>query len=903
MEAAKRERQKFGGGLMSKHRVHELAKEYNTTSKVIIDILSRNSIVVKNHMSSVEENAKEAVERAFARKTGKEESAPVKPENNLRKEPTEIKINQPSNRSESRQPANAPEQQGKITPAPVQSRPQETRSQFKPQPNPNQREQKSNIERPQSGQSQQNRPRPEFRQNRPGEQNQQSRQWQPGRQNQQRDQRSPGQQPRNQVNSQQPLNRSGEQKSPEQLRDSNKNNQQPRTTTPQRPWGQNDRRGGQQERPKSNFNSQQKPVTQGGFNNQSQNQNQSQGQRPPQRNYDRRNQQTQQTSSNQNSARPSQPPFENNRQPAAQKPGFNQQPQQAKPTGFNSRQPNKSKERPNSRNELKKPGSDVENISKGRQQGQARHQRTAPPPPKAEPPKPKLIKLEESITVKDLASRLSRDVGEVIKKLMGLGVMVTINQEVDFDTASLVAGEFGTLVEQLPPEEDPTEIPEIEDDVKDLVYRPPVVTVMGHVDHGKTSLLDSIRQTNVIAQEAGGITQHIGAYQVTCQNKKIVFLDTPGHEAFTSMRARGAQITDIAILVVAADDGVMPQTLEAINHAKAAKVPIIVAINKIDRENSNPDRVKEQLSKNGLIPEEWGGDTVMVPVSAYKKIGINELLEMILLVAEMLDLKANPNRKAYGTVIEAKLDKGRGPVSTILVQKGTLKIGDSIIAGTVFGKVRAMVNDRGEKVKKAEPSTPVEVLGLTEVPLAGDIIVAVDEKTARAVSEKRTIKKRSEELKQTSKVSLDDLFKQIQEGNIKDLNIVVKADVQGSIEALKQSLENLKNREVRVNIVHAGVGAINESDVMLASAANALIIGFNVRPDANSRKAADNEKIDIRTYRVIYEAINDVEAALTGMLAPEYKEVIFGRAEVRQVINVPKAVVAGSYVLEGKNSE
>ncbi|MBP2662272.1 MAG: lepA 1 [Firmicutes bacterium] len=495
---------------------------------------------------------------------------------------------------------------------------------------------------------------------------------------------------------------------------------------------------------------------------------------------------------------------------------------------------------------------------------------------------------------------MGREVSEIIKKLMLMGTMVNINQEVDFDTVCILGGEFGVAVEAIPPEEDPTEIPEIEDDEQDLVYRSPVVTVMGHVDHGKTSLLDVIRQTHVTTQEAGGITQHIGAYQVMCQGKKIVFLDTPGHEAFTAMRARGAQVTDIAILVVAADDGVMPQTIEAINHAKSAKVPIIVAINKMDRPGANPDRVKQQLAEYQLIPEDWGGDTIMVPVSAHQKTGINDILEMILLVAEMLDLKANPNRLAYGTIIEAKLDKGRGPVSTVLVQKGTLRVGDTIIAGTAYGKVRAMTNDRGEKIKKAEPSTPVEVLGLADVPAAGDILVAVDERTARAVAEKRVAKKRTEEIKQSQKVSLEDLFNQIQEGSIKDLNIVVKADVQGSIEALRQSLLNIKNDEVRVNIVHAGVGAINESDVMLAAASNALIIGFNVRPDGNARKAADSEKIDIRLYRVIYDAINDVEAAITGMLAPEFKEVILGRAEVRQVISIPKAVVAGSYILEGK---
>ncbi|MGI6092356.1 MAG: translation initiation factor IF-2, partial [Negativicutes bacterium] len=541
------------------------------------------------------------------------------------------------------------------------------------------------------------------------------------------------------------------------------------------------------------------------------------------------------------------------------------------------------------------------NQTNANRRNSSHHGRQAPTP-KIESPTPKIIQIGESITVKELALKLGREVSEVIKKLMMLGIMASINQEVDFDTATILAGEFGTTVEELPPEEDPTEIPEIEDDPATLVPRPPVVTVMGHVDHGKTSLLDVIRKTHVTSQEAGGITQHIGAYQVISQGKKIAFLDTPGHEAFTAMRARGAQVTDVAILVVAADDGVMPQTIEAINHAKSANVPIIVAINKIDRPGANPDRVKQQLSEHGLIPEDWGGDTITVPVSAHQKTGISDLLDMIVLVAEMQELKANPNRNAYGTIIEAKLDKGRGPVATVLVQKGTLHIGDSIIAGTAYGKVRAMINDRGEKVKKAEPSTPVEVLGLADVPEAGDVLVAVEEKIARAVAEKRIAKKRTDELAHSQKVSLDDLFKQIQEGNIKDLNIVIKADLQGSVEALRQALLalNTNNKEVRVTVVHAGVGAINESDVMLASAANALIIGFNVRPDANARKAAETEKIDIRSYRVIYEAINDVEAAMTGMLAPQYKEVIQGRAEIRQVFTINKNVVAGAYVLEGK---
>ena len=520
--------------------------------------------------------------------------------------------------------------------------------------------------------------------------------------------------------------------------------------------------------------------------------------------------------------------------------------------------------------------------------------------PKVEIAHPKHIKLPETIAVKDLASKMSYTAAEVVKKLFMMGVMATINQEIDFDTAALVASEFGVTCEELPPEVDPTEIPEIEDDPKTLKLRPPVVTVMGHVDHGKTSLLDCIRNTHVQTHEAGGITQHIGAYQVNCKGKKIVFLDTPGHEAFTAMRARGAQITDIAILVVAADDGVMLQTIEAIHHAKSAGVPIIVAINKIDKPGANPDRVKQELMEQGLVPEEYGGDTIMVPVSAKKQIGIDDLLEMVLLVAEVKELKANPNRDARGVIVEAKLDKGRGPVATVLVQNGTLRIGDSVVCGTTYGKVRAMVNDRGENVKKAGPSVPVEILGLNDVPEAGDILAVLEEKQARSIAEARIERQRNNLIK-SKKVSLDDLFHQIQEGDIKDLNIVIKADVQGSVEALSSSLLKLnKNDEVRVSIVHSGVGAVNESDVMLASASNALIIAFNVRPDANARKLADTENIDIRTYRVIYDAINDVKDAMSGMLKPKYKEVIQGRVEIRQVMKFSKALVAGSYVLEGK---
>ena len=526
----------------------------------------------------------------------------------------------------------------------------------------------------------------------------------------------------------------------------------------------------------------------------------------------------------------------------------------------------------------------------------------APKAPQApvEVVRPASVEIGESINVQEFAKLIKCEVAEVIKSLFMLGVMVTINQDIDFDTAQIVGDNFGVEILQKAPEQEATEVPEVDDPEELRQLRPPVITVMGHVDHGKTSLLDAIRKTNVTAREAGGITQHIGAYKVNYQGKQIVFLDTPGHAAFTAMRARGAQVTDIAILVVAADDGVMPQTIEAINHAKAAEVPIIVAINKMDREGANPNHVMQQLTEHGLIAEEWGGETIMVPVSAHQKTGITDLLEMILLVAEVQDLKANPGLPAHGTIIEAQLDKGRGPVATVLVQRGTLHIGDTIIAGTCFGKVRAMINDRGEKVKKAGPSTPVEVLGLNDVPQAGDILDSTEEKIARSVAEKRIAKKKEDEIKLNSKVTLEDLFSRIQEGEIKELKIVVKADVQGTIEALKASLEKIKNEEVKVVVVHAAVGAIAESDVMLASAANALIIGFNVRPDANARKAAEAEKVDVRTYRVIYDAINDVEAAIKGMLAPKFEEVIQGRVEVRQLITISKLRIAGCYVVEGK---
>jgi len=516
---------------------------------------------------------------------------------------------------------------------------------------------------------------------------------------------------------------------------------------------------------------------------------------------------------------------------------------------------------------------------------------------------PKKVIVRGTMTVGELAKLFHKDASEVIKRLLLMGVMATINQELDLDTIQLIADEFGIEVElKIPVDEANFEEIEEQDDPKDLVERPPVVTIMGHVDHGKTTLLDAIRHTRVTEGEAGGITQHIGAYQVEILGKKITFLDTPGHEAFTTMRARGAQVTDITVLVVAADDGVMPQTVEAINHAKAANVPIIVAINKIDKPEANPERIKQELMEHGIVPEEWGGDNIFVNVSAKQKIGLEELLETILLVAEVQELKANPNKRARGTVLEAELDKQRGPVARVLIQNGTLRVGDAFVAGVRFGKVRAMMNDRGRRLKEAGPSTPVEITGLSDVPQAGDpFIVFENERKAKEIAERRSIKLRQEELRARSRVTLDDLYKHIKEGEMKELHVILKADVQGSLEALRGSLEKIDIEGVRVKTIHAAVGAIKESDVALASASNAIIIGFNVRPEPQAKQAAEIEQVDIRLYRIIYQAIEEIEAAMKGMLEPEYKEVVIGHAEVRNIFKVSKVgTIAGCMVIDGK---
>lgn len=517
----------------------------------------------------------------------------------------------------------------------------------------------------------------------------------------------------------------------------------------------------------------------------------------------------------------------------------------------------------------------------------------------------KKLDLEGRVTVRELAGKMDILASEIIKTLLELNVMVNINQELEHDIIQLLAEEYNFIpnLKNDPVEKELSNSVKAKERDETLKFRSPVVTILGHVDHGKTSLLDAIRHANVTATEAGGITQHIGAYQVKVDTKKIVFLDTPGHEAFTTMRARGAQVTDIAVLVVAADDGVMPQTIEAINHARASEVPIIVALNKIDKPNANPERVKQQLSGHGLISEEWGGDTIVVPVSAIRRVGLDDLLEAILLVAEVNEYKANPDRLAHGVVIEAELDKGRGPVATVLVQNGTLKISDPLLCGTIFGKIRAMVDDQGKRIKAAGPSVPVEIIGLSDIPQAGDIFQVVsDERMARQVAEKRTGKLREATIKKPPRLSLDKLFKQMQAGEVKDLRLIVKGDVQGSVEALAESLSKLDVEEtVNLKIIHSGVGSITESDVMLASASNAIIVGFNVRPELNAQRVAEIEKVDLRLYRVIYEILSDIQAAIRGLLAPKFKEVVLGQAEARRLFKASKiGTIAGCHVIGGK---
>lgn len=557
------------------------------------------------------------------------------------------------------------------------------------------------------------------------------------------------------------------------------------------------------------------------------------------------------------------------------------EPKTKKVTNFKSGKPGTRNQRPN-------------NKSK-----QASYDKKPAPAQEKKEVRPRIVKIDSEFTVGTFAEKLGLKASEVIKKLMEYGVMATINQTMPLESAVIVAEDLGVELEIVEKKKE-FEVPIVEDSPESLVERPPIVTVMGHVDHGKTSLLDSIRHTKVTSQEAGGITQHIGAYQVNINDKKITFIDTPGHEAFTAMRARGAQATDIAVLVVAADDGVMPQTVEAINHAKAADIPIIVAINKIDKPNATPDNVKQQLTEYGLVAEEWGGETISVEVSATKGQGIDQLLEMILLVAEIQEIKANPNRVAEGIVIDSELDKGRGPVATLLVQTGTLHLGDSITVGSTHGKVRSMTNDKGRPLRKAEPSVPVQVQGFAEIPKAGEHFYVVEDKAAKWLSQKKKDAEREHDLQQ-KKISVGDMFKQLDEGAVKELNVVLKADVHGTVEALRQSLEQINSDEVKVNIIHGGVGAVNETDVMLAAASRGIVIGFNVRPDGNAKKAAEKEGVEIKLSRVIYEVIDEVRMLMSGLLDPEFKEKVLGRAQVRETFKVPKVgTVAGCYVTDGK---
>jgi len=593
---------------------------------------------------------------------------------------------------------------------------------------------------------------------------------------------------------------------------------------------------------------------------------------------------------------------------------------QQRPSGQGQQRPSsQGQQRPSGQGGQKRPGGQGQQRPGGQGQGNKRNNNnkskqnnnrgkqnqthTPQPQVKKEKELPAKITFSDSLTVGELAKKLHREPSEIIKKLFMLGVMATINQDLDKDAIELICTDYGVEVE----EEILVDTTDLEvyftEDTEDLLQeRPPVVTIMGHVDHGKTTTLDSIRNTKVTAGEAGGITQHIGAYQVEENGKKITFLDTPGHAAFTTMRARGAKITDITILVVAADDGVMPQTVEAINHAKAANVPIIVAVNKMDKEAANPDRVMQELTEHGLIPEAWGGETIFVPISALKGEGIDNLLEMILLVSEVEEYKANPNRTAIGTVIEAQLDKGRGSVATLLVQNGTLKVGDPIVVGNTYGRVRAMVNDLGRRVKEVGPSTPVEITGLNDVPQAGDrFVVFEDEKTARQVGEARATQALQAQRSEKQKISLDNLFEHMKQGEMKDLNLIVKADVQGSVEAVAAALQKLDVEGINVRIIHTGVGAINESDITLAAASNAIVIGFNVRPDNNAKRAAESEEVDIRLHRIIYKVIEEIESAMKGMLDPVYQEKTIGQAEVRQTFKVSKVgTIAGSYVTDGK---
>jgi translation initiation factor IF-2 len=688
-----------------------------------------------------------------------------------------------------------------------------------------------------------------------------------------------------------------------QQRPSGQGQQRPSGQGQQRPSGQGQQRPSGQGQQRSGGQGQQRPAGQGQQRPAGQGQQRPAGQgqqRPAGQGQQRPAGQGQQRSAGQGQQRPAGQGQQRSAGQGQQRSGGQGQ---QRPGGQGQQRPGGQGGKPGNNRGNNNRGNNNNRSRQNNNRGKQNQSHATQPQIKKERELPAKITFSESLTVGELAKKLYREPSELIKKLFMLGVMATINQDLDKDAIELICADYGVEVE----EEVLVDTTDLEvyftiDEDEQLSERPPVVTIMGHVDHGKTSTLDAIRHTKVTAGEAGGITQHIGAYQVVENGKKITFLDTPGHAAFTTMRARGAKITDITILVVAADDGVMPQTVEAINHAKAAEVPIIVAINKMDKESANPDRVMQELTEHGLVPEAWGGDTIFVPISALKGEGIDSLLEMILLVSEVEEYKANPDRPAVGTVIEAQLDKGRGSVATLLVQNGTLKVGDPIVVGNTFGRVRAMVNDLGRRVKEAGPSTPVEITGLNDVPLAGDrFVVFEDEKTARQIGEARSSHAVQAQRSEKARVSLDNLFEHLKQGEMKDLNLIVKADVQGSVEAVAAALQKLDVEGVNVRIIHTGAGAINESDITLAAASNAIVIGFNVRPDTNAKRAAESEKVDIRLHRIIYKVIEEIESAMKGMLDPVYQEKVIGQAEVRQTFKVSKiGTIAGSYVTDGK---
>ena len=851
---------------MPKSRIYEIAQELNKTNKEVIEFLKEKKVEVKSHMSTLEEKDEKMVRDAF---TGKNEGKEEKKE-------AADRPKKKSNLIQVFRPQNAQTQEGKNF---RRNKPQSDRN---------------GQDRPARGNGEGNRSGYQNRDNQSRDSQERRFNGQGRRDNQNRDGQSRDGQERR---------FNGQGRRDNQNRDGQNRDNQGGRRFDNRNGQNNNRYQGQNNRQDGGNGSRRFDGNRDGQNRDNQNRDNQGGRRFDNNrngmNRDNRDRDGRENNGRRNERRDSRPAMDSMDLGLARKPVRDVK--------------NKEKDKEKEREREEKKTQDRRNGQGSNRPNQGRFQKSRLPKALQKPARPqpkeekkevvKEITLPEKMTIRELAEKMKMQPAVIVKKLFMEGTMVTVNHEIDFEKAQEIALDYDIIAEQ---EEKVDVIEELlkeeEEDPKDLVPRPPVVCVMGHVDHGKTSLLDAIRKTNVTDREAGGITQHIGAYVVSIKGQKITFLDTPGHEAFTAMRMRGANATDIAILVVAADDGVMPQTVEAINHAKAAGVEIIVAINKIDKPGANVERVKQELSEYELIPEDWGGSTVFVPVSAKNNEGIDDLLEMILLTSEVLELKANPNRKARGLVIEAELDKGKGPVATILVQKGTLHVGDYIAAGACSGKVRAMMDDKGRRVKEAGPSTPVEILGLSDVPNAGEILVQTDnDKEAKNFAATFVAENKKNLLEETkAKMSLDDLFNQIQEGNLKELALVVKADVQGSVEAVKQSLVKLSNEEVAVRVIHGGVGAINESDVMLATASSAIIIGFNVRPDANAKSMAEQNGVDIRLYRVIYQAIEDVEAAMKGMLEPVYEEKVIGHAEVRQLFKASGVgTIAGSYVLDG----